>query len=157
MNSVMKHRGPDDSDIFYDENVCLGHNRLSVMDIENGHQPMSVAYGNKRYTIVYNGEIYNCDEIKKDIKKRGIKLRTNCDTEVVLYSYIIYGNDCPKYLNGIFAFCVYMSHARWIENVPYVSFSFYESSRKCLPFKTVRKLICACSCRLGSPVVLCIC
>lgn len=107
MNGVMKHRGPDDSDIFYDENVCLGHNRLSVMDIKNGHQPMSAVYGNKRYTIVYNGEIYNCDEIRKDIKKRGIELRTNCDTEVVLYSYIIYGNDCPKYLNGIFAFCVY--------------------------------------------------
>ena len=107
MNSVMKHRGPDDSDIFCDGNVCLGHNRLSVMDIENGHQPMSVVYGNKKYTIVYNGEIYNCDEIRKDIKKRGIELRTNCDTEVVLYSYIIYGNDCPKYLNGIFAFCVY--------------------------------------------------
>ena len=107
MNAVMKHRGPDDSDIFCDENVCLGHNRLSVMDIENGHQPMSVMYGNKKYTIVYNGEIYNCDEIKKDIKKRGIELKTNCDTEVVLYSYIIYGEDCPKYLNGIFAFCVY--------------------------------------------------
>ena len=54
MNGVMKHRGPDDSDIFFDENVCLGHNRLSVMDIENGHHPMSVIYGNKRYTIVYN-------------------------------------------------------------------------------------------------------
>ncbi len=107
MNKEMKHRGPDDSDIFSDENVCLGHNRLSVMDIENGHQPMSCFYGNKKYTIVYNGEIYNCDEIKRDIKKRGIELRTNCDTEVVLYSYIIYGKDCPKYLNGIFAFCIY--------------------------------------------------
>ncbi len=107
MNRSMKHRGLDDSDIFSDENVCLGHNRLSVMDIENGHQPMSVMYGNKMYTIVYNGEIYNCDEIKRDIKKRGIELRTNCDTEVVLYAYIIYGDDCPKYLNGIFAFCVY--------------------------------------------------
>lgn len=107
MNRVMKHRGPDDSDIFSDKNVCLGHNRLSVMDIENGHQPMSVIYGNKKYTIVYNGEIYNCDEIKKDIRKRGIELRTNCDTEVLLYAYIIYGADCPKYLNGIFAFCVY--------------------------------------------------
>lgn len=107
MNTVMKHRGPDDSDIFSDKNVCLGHNRLSVIDIEKGHQPMSVMYGNKKYTIVYNGEIYNCDEIKKDIKKRGIELQTNCDTEVVLYSYIIYGEDCPKYLNGIFAFCIY--------------------------------------------------
>ncbi|MBQ4510631.1 MAG: asparagine synthase (glutamine-hydrolyzing), partial [Clostridia bacterium] len=107
MNDVMKHRGPDDSDIFEDRYACLGHNRLSVMDIENGHQPMSVIYGNKKYTIVYNGEIYNCDEIRRDIKKRGIELRTNCDTEVVLYAYIIYGEDCPEYLNGIFAFCVY--------------------------------------------------
>ena len=107
MNGVMKHRGPDDSDIFTDECVCLGHNRLSVMDIENGHQPMSVVYGNKKYTIVYNGEIYNCDEIKKDIQKRGIELKTDCDTEIVLYAYVIYGQDCPKYLNGIFAFCVY--------------------------------------------------
>ena len=107
MNGTMRHRGPDESDIFTSEGVCLGHNRLSVMDIENGHQPMSVIYGNKKYTIVYNGEIYNCDEIRQDIKKRGISLKTNCDTEVVLYSYIIYGTDCPKHLNGIFAFCIY--------------------------------------------------
>ena len=107
MNVVMKHRGPDESDIFIDNHACLGHNRLSVMDIENGHQPMSVIYGNKKYTIVYNGEIYNCDEIKKDIKRRGIELKTSCDTEVVLYAYIIYGKDAPQHLNGIFAFCVY--------------------------------------------------
>ena len=107
MNNVQKHRGPDDSDIFCDKNACLGHNRLSVMDPENGHQPVSVVYGNKKYTIVYNGEIYNCNELRKEIKKRGIELKTNCDTEIVLYSYIIYGDACPCYLNGIFAFCIY--------------------------------------------------
>lgn len=107
MNKLMKHRGPDDSDIFCDKFAILGHNRLSVMDIKNGHQPMSITYGNKKYTIVYNGEIYNCDEISKEIKKRGITLKTSCDTEIVLYSYIIYGTSCPKYLNGIFAFCIY--------------------------------------------------
>ena len=107
MNQKMKHRGPNESG-FYSECCCnLGHNRLSVMDIENGKQPMSVVYGNKRYTIIYNGEIYNCDEIKKDIARLGIKLKTSCDTEVVLYSYILYGKDCPKMLNGIFAFAVY--------------------------------------------------
>ena len=72
MNYVQKHRGPDDSDIYTDQFACLGHNRLSVIDIENGHQPMSVIYGNKKYTIVYNGEIYNCDELRKEIKKHGI-------------------------------------------------------------------------------------
>ncbi|MBQ4586075.1 MAG: asparagine synthase (glutamine-hydrolyzing) [Clostridia bacterium] len=107
MNRTMKHRGPDESDYFDSVGVLFGHNRLSVMDPENGQQPFSVEYGNKRYTIVYNGEIYNCDEIKKDIRKRNIFLKTNCDTEVVLYSYILYGVDCPKHLNGIFAFAIY--------------------------------------------------
>ncbi|MBQ7761098.1 MAG: asparagine synthase (glutamine-hydrolyzing) [Clostridia bacterium] len=107
MNGTMKHRGPDESDFFKDNGVLLGHNRLSVMDPENGQQPFTIEYGNKKYTIVYNGEIYNCDEIKKDIRRRNIFLKTNCDTEVVLYSYILYGVDCPKHLNGIFAFAIY--------------------------------------------------
>ncbi|MBE6674954.1 MAG: asparagine synthase (glutamine-hydrolyzing) [Ruminococcaceae bacterium] len=107
MNKTMKHRGPDESDIFAGECAIFGHNRLSVMDLEKGKQPMSVVYGNKKYTIVYNGEIYNCDEIKKDLIKQGITLKTSCDTEVVLYSYILYGKDCPSKLNGIFAFAVY--------------------------------------------------
>lgn len=107
MSSTMKHRGPDESDIFADKYAVFGHNRLCVMDIENGKQPFSVIYGNKKYTIVYNGEIYNCNELKKDFEKRGITLKTRCDTEVVLYSYIVYGKDCPKMLNGIFAFAIY--------------------------------------------------
>ncbi|MBQ8546602.1 MAG: asparagine synthase (glutamine-hydrolyzing) [Clostridia bacterium] len=107
MNDTMKHRGPDASDLFFDKSASLGHNRLCVVDIENGAQPMSVIYGNKKYTIVYNGEIYNCEELRKEIRRQGIFLKTNCDTEVVLYSYILYGEDCPCMLNGIFAFCVY--------------------------------------------------
>lgn len=107
MNTVLKHRGPDDSHIFKDDYAILGHNRLSVIDIENGKQPMTVTYGNKKYTIVYNGEIYNCDELRKEIRKRNIFLKTSCDTEVVLYSYILYGTDAPKHLNGIFAFAIY--------------------------------------------------
>ena len=107
MNRAMKHRGPDESDIFTDTCAIFGHNRLSVVDIKNGHQPFSVVYGNKKYTIVYNGEIYNCDEIKKDILKKNIYLKTRCDTEIVLYSYILYGEDCASHLNGIFAFAIY--------------------------------------------------
>jgi len=107
MNREMKHRGPDESGTHREECCIFGHNRLSVMDIERGKQPMSVIYGNKKYTIVYNGEIYNCNEIKKDITRQGIELKTSCDTEIVLYSYILYGTDCPKMLNGIFAFAIY--------------------------------------------------
>ena len=107
MNCAMKHRGPDESDYFSDRFACLGHNRLSVIDLENGHQPMSAVYGNKKYTIVYNGEIYNCDEMKRELARIGIFPKTSCDTEVVLYSYIAFGEECVSKLNGIFAFCVY--------------------------------------------------
>lgn len=107
MNKTMKHRGPDESDIFEGRYASLSHNRLSVIDLKNGHQPMSIVYGNKKYTIVYNGEIYNCDKIKEELAKRNIFPVTSCDTEVVLYSYIAFGEDCVHHLNGIFAFCIY--------------------------------------------------
>ena len=107
MNESMSHRGPDSSGIFNDKCAFLGHNRLAVMDPENGKQPMSVVYGNKRYTIVYNGEIYNTDELKKELSSLGIIFSTSCDTEVLLYSYIIFGESVPERLNGIFAFLVY--------------------------------------------------
>ena len=107
MSEKMKHRGPDESDIFSHTHACLGHNRLSVVDLENGHQPMSVAYSNKVYTIVYNGEIYNCDELREELRLQGFEPKTSCDTEIVLYSYLLYGEDCPCHLNGIFAFSIY--------------------------------------------------
>ena len=107
MNVSLKHRGPDDTDISISDNVIFCHNRLSVIDPKNGHQPMTAVYEGKKYTIVYNGEIYNTAELKAELSKYGIKFKTACDTEVVLYSYIIYGDKCPEILNGIFAFAVY--------------------------------------------------
>ena len=107
MSGTLVHRGPDASGDFYDSYVTLCHNRLAVVDVENGAQPMSVIYGNKKYTIVYNGEIYNTQELRCELEKCGIEFKTNCDTEVVLYSYIVFGENAPSRLNGIFAFCVY--------------------------------------------------
>lgn len=109
MGQSMKHRGPDESDIFACENCILQHNRLSVMDVENGHQPMTVWHNNRRYTIVYNGEIYNTEKLKSALTNEGISFKTNCDTEVVLFSYIIWGEKCVEKLNGIFAFAIYDS------------------------------------------------
>ncbi len=103
----MKHRGPDDSDGFYTDGAAFHHNRLAVMDVEKGHQPMTVMFEGKKYTIVYNGEIYNAPELKADLQSKGITFETNCDTEVVLYTYAVYGMDCGERLNGIFAFAVY--------------------------------------------------
>ncbi len=107
MSKAMKVRGPDASDTFADETVALCHNRLSVMDPKNGAQPMRAVFEGREYVIVYNGEIYNSPDLRRQLKTFGAEFKTNCDTETVLWSYIIYGNECPKHLNGIFAFAVY--------------------------------------------------
>mgnify|MGYP004571099889 FL=1 len=109
MGSVMKHRGMDDEGAFEFKYGAFQHNRLAVMDIKNGVQPMSAFVNDYKYTIVYNGEIYNCDELRKDLTEKGVVFKTNCDTEVVLYTYIYYGKKCAEMLNGIFAFAVFDS------------------------------------------------
>jgi asparagine synthase (glutamine-hydrolysing) len=105
MLSVIRHRGPDESGIYVDEKVGLGSVRLSIIDISSGQQPMCDASG--EYWIVYNGEIFNYLELRKEIEKKGISLKTNCDTEVVVQMYALYGADCLQYLNGQFAFCIW--------------------------------------------------
>ncbi len=107
MCSTMTHRGPDQSGIYLTYHVALGHNRLAIIDIKNGLQPMTRRYRNRSYTIVYNGELYNTPELSVEIEKNGIRLETTCDTEVVLYSYILWGEKCVEKLNGIFAFAVH--------------------------------------------------
>ncbi len=103
----MAHRGPDQNDIFNFDGVFLGHNRLAILDLENGVQPMTRIYNNKIYTIVYNGEIYNMPELLIELKNRGVVPQSSCDTEIVLYSYILWGERCAELLNGIFAFAVF--------------------------------------------------
>lgn len=102
------HRGPDDSGIYVDEgnSVALGHTRLSIIDVSNNaHQPMTDETGN--FTLVYNGEIYNFDEIKGELEGKGYKFNTVSDTEVVLNSFIAWGPACLHRFRGMFSFCVY--------------------------------------------------
>ena len=103
----LAHRGPDANGSFFAPGVGFYHNRLAVMDPEGGAQPMRAFHEGVWYTIVYNGEIYNSAELRQELRGRGAKFRTECDTETVLWSYIIYGEECPRHLNGIFAFAVY--------------------------------------------------
>lgn len=114
MGQTMKHRGPDSTGVFCDDGIALHHNRLAVMDVDNGMQPMTAMFEGKKYTIVYNGEIYNVPELKRELASHGIKPQTNCDTEIVLYTYVIFKEKCPEKLNGIFAFCVYDHDAKRI-------------------------------------------
>lgn len=103
----MRRRGPDGSGRYDAPGVSLRHNRLAVMDPAGGKQPMSVVFKGQRYTVVYNGEIYNTAELRQALAGQGAVFLTACDTEVVLWSYIVYGKDCPRHLNGIFSFAVY--------------------------------------------------
>lgn len=103
---VLHHRGPDFQDIHLDPWVALGHRRLSVIDTsDHSNQPMWDEQ--KRYCIVFNGEIFNYREIREELIGRGISINTNGDTEVLLRFYIEEKENCLSRLNGFFSFCVY--------------------------------------------------
>jgi len=118
----ISHRGPDDSGIFSDNMLTFIHRRLSILDLSKaGHQPMfyspktgacsSEYHQNLINTadtaIVFNGEIYNFKEIRKELLAKNYKFTSNCDTELVLAAYNAWGEDCVKKFNGMWAFCIY--------------------------------------------------
>ncbi len=107
MSKTLTKRGPDENGIFIDHNIALIHRRLVVIDKENGKQPMICGIHGEKYVIVYNGELYNTEELRDDLKAKGYQFKGHSDTEVVLKTYIEYGAECAKKLNGIFAFAVY--------------------------------------------------
>lgn len=105
MRDSMSHRGPDAFGVYKDENCVLGHRRLAIIDLsDRGKQPMSSSDG--RFTIIYNGEVYNYLDIKRRLK-RNYKFNSNTDTEVILYSYIEYGPSCLDHFNGMFAMAIW--------------------------------------------------
>lgn len=104
MLKTQQHRGPDANKIWSNQNIILGHNRLSIIDLnQNANQPMMSNCG--RYTIVFNGEIYNYKELKLQLSDYSFK--TNSDTEVLLALYVKMGKDCLNELNGMFAFAIW--------------------------------------------------
>lgn len=109
MNERQKHRGPDENGVFLDSHCGLAHVRLSIIDLSTGQQPMTRRMGNRRCTIVYNGEIYNMKTLRKDLQRHGVRFQTESDTEVILAGYEMYGVEIVKRLNGIFAFAIWDS------------------------------------------------
>lgn len=105
MSAVLAPRGPDASGVYIDESAFLVHRRLMVIDPENGAQPMST--GN--YTLIYNGEIYNTSELRRELQANGVEFDGHSDTEVVLKAYAAWGEKCVERFNGIFAFAVWNS------------------------------------------------
>jgi asparagine synthase (glutamine-hydrolysing) len=115
MNFAMKHRGPDDDGIFTENNIALGHRRLSIIDLSTaGHQPMHSEDG--RYHLVFNGEIYNYKELKFELQRvtqgnneSSYIFKTNTDSEVIIAAYIRWGQNCVQHFNGMFAFAIWDS------------------------------------------------
>lgn len=107
MAKTISKRGPDEDGLYFSKHADLGHRRLDIIDIENGRQPMSAKVDEVTYTIVYNGQLYNTEEIREILKENGFKFKGHSDTEVLLKAYIFYGKDVVKHLNGIFAFAIW--------------------------------------------------
>ncbi|KWW17646.1 asparagine synthetase B [Peribacillus simplex] len=105
MNTIITHRGPDDEGYFFDDYVNFGFRRLSIIDIENGNQPLS--YENERYWIIFNGEIYNHIELRKELIDGGYEFTTHSDTEVILALYSSLKEQAVQSLRGMFAFVIW--------------------------------------------------
>ena len=110
MTQRLAHRGPDDFGYYISPHALLGHRRLVVVDPTGGTQPMQKTMFNNTYTIVYNGELYNTEELRTKLLSLQYHFDSYSDTEVLLCSYIAWGPDCTRFLNGIFSFAI------WDEN-----------------------------------------
>jgi asparagine synthase (glutamine-hydrolysing) len=108
--ATLGHRGPDQTGVFRSSSVSMGAARLKIVDLDAGDQPLTTADGDA--TIVFNGEIYNHKQLRAELEQRGYQFRTNCDTEVALYSFVEWNTDCFSRLRGMFALAVWTESSR---------------------------------------------
>lgn len=112
MLATMRSRGPDAAEYYESGDVTLLHARLAVIDIDGGRQPMELTYNCQTFVIVYNGELYNTEELRKELKRYGHSFSGHSDTEVVLHAYAQWGQACLEQFNGIFAFAIWEKEKR---------------------------------------------
>ncbi len=103
----LSHRGPDAHDTWLSPRAALAHHRLKVIDPQRGGQPMTYQAGEYTYAITYNGEMYNFQELRRELEIRGHTFRTQSDTEVILHAYVEWGEECTSHFNGIFAIALW--------------------------------------------------
>jgi len=108
LSDLMEHRGPDEKGVYYREPVSMGFRRLQIIDLEEGKQP--ILNEDKSICLVFNGEIYNYRELRRELLNKGHKFKSECDSEVILHLYEEEGEECIKRLRGMFAFCLYDRH-----------------------------------------------
>ncbi|HEU5239389.1 MAG TPA: asparagine synthase (glutamine-hydrolyzing) [Pyrinomonadaceae bacterium] len=105
MNDAIRHRGPDDDGFYFSDGVGLAMRRLAIIDLKTGKQPIHNA--DRTASIVFNGEIYNYRELRKQLEALGHTFYTNSDTEAIVHAYDQYGTECPRHLRGMFAFAIW--------------------------------------------------
>jgi asparagine synthase (glutamine-hydrolysing) len=114
MTETLKQRGPNSEGEYFSPHVLLGHRRLIVVDPEGGGQPMKKTIGGHEYIIVYNGELYNTEDLRAQLLQNGYEFDSYSDTEVLLTSYICWGEKCVDHFNGIFAFAIFDAAAQTV-------------------------------------------
>lgn len=142
MVRLLNHRGPDGQGVYVDRNVGLGHSRLSIIDVEGGHQP--IHNENKSIWVVFNGEIFNYIELTRDLKKKGHLFYTHSDTEVIVHLYEEYGDEFVKHLNGQFAIAIWDSNNKkllLVRDRPGIQPLFYSISNNTIFFGSEIKAI----------------
>lgn len=134
MAHLLRKRGPDQEGYLMTSHCLMAHKRLSIIDLENGKQPMIYTWNDKTYRITYNGEIYNMIEIKNHLVELGYTFQTMSDTEVILASYIEYQEHCLDLFEGIFAFVIDDGQKLFIARDPLggeTFILFYKRSNDC--------------------------
>lgn len=107
MTKTLSKRGPDDDNVWAETHAVFGHRRLTVVDPIGGKQPMTKIHQDNRYTLCYNGELYNTEDLRKELLRKGYTFSGHSDTEVLLTSFIEWKEQCVEYFNGIFAFAIW--------------------------------------------------
>src|SRR5690242_6221161 len=102
LNQTQVHRGPDEGEVYIEPGVGFGHRRLSIMDVSSGHQPLFNEDGS--VAVIFNGEIYNFQELARKLVSAGHTFRTHCDTEDIVHAWEEWGEQCVDHFRGMFAF-----------------------------------------------------